>query len=248
MQLRVLPAAQQADLTALTHWAVFASEYPEVGEKQLFFLSTRESYCLDEELTATYGSAYRRTYSTSTFGRPLPTVRVPLDEYSDEVRSRAMWPTSVPGWWHPDMQPIHRQALARRSRCHSVDEASGQWTAGELRVGRPSREWETLKAAGSSAGDLGSSECQVNDAEEIVLVRDWQKLILAHKQLPSPTNSPQMKRPVSASKGSPAKACTPQLSREAMARFGAAHDDASSGKVRKRPRSTTSATPEKEQG
>ena len=36
-------------------------------------------------------------------------VRVPLEEYSGEVQSRATWPTHVPGWWDPDMQPIRRQ-------------------------------------------------------------------------------------------------------------------------------------------
>jgi hypothetical protein len=42
MQLRVLPAAQQPEPSALTHWETFAIEYPEVTEKQLWFITLRE--------------------------------------------------------------------------------------------------------------------------------------------------------------------------------------------------------------
>jgi hypothetical protein len=42
MQLRVLPAAQQPDPSALAHWETFAIEYPEVTEKQLWFVTLRE--------------------------------------------------------------------------------------------------------------------------------------------------------------------------------------------------------------
>ena len=42
MHLRVLPAAQQPDPSALAHWETFAMEYPEVTEKQLWFVTLRE--------------------------------------------------------------------------------------------------------------------------------------------------------------------------------------------------------------
>ena len=131
--------------------------------------SSGESYNLDEELTATYGSAYHRTYSTADFAQPLPTVcmrasrmharhsnacaplecmratrmrggvppsasdcaphqvRVPLEEYSGEVQSRATWPTHVPGWWDPDMQPIRRQVTCNPECPNACKHVPGWW-------------------------------------------------------------------------------------------------------------------------
>jgi len=54
MQLRVLPAAQQPDPSALAHWETFAIEYPEVTEKQLWLVTLREppsaTDCLPHQL------------------------------------------------------------------------------------------------------------------------------------------------------------------------------------------------------
>ena len=92
------------------------------------------------------------------------------------------------------------------------------------------------------------------DEDEIVLVRDWKKLVLAHKQLLSPGDSPVASRPPSrhaASRGGGrsgrGKAVVSPLRRDAASTDAAASkSSAQSMRERKRARSATSQTPEKD--
>ena len=74
-------------------------------------------YADGEELTACYGPEYHRAYATANFGPP-PTARVPADSFDEAHVRHATWPTRVPGWWNPEMQPINRPALKWLSLIH----------------------------------------------------------------------------------------------------------------------------------
>ena len=50
-RLKVLPQSDQTDQEALAHWKIFASEYPEVEDRQLFFVTLKSNYPLDEEVS-----------------------------------------------------------------------------------------------------------------------------------------------------------------------------------------------------
>ena len=57
-------------------------------EYHRFHTSSGESYNLDEELTATYGSAYHRTYSTVDFTQPLPAVCMHACARASQMQAR----------------------------------------------------------------------------------------------------------------------------------------------------------------
>ena len=58
-------------------------------------------------------------------------------------------------------------------------------------MGRPSREIASREIAPREIAPLREI---APEEDEIVLVRDWQTLIQARKQLPAPPNSPQKRR------------------------------------------------------
>lgn len=84
-----------------------------LSERMTLFATTRKSYPLDEELTVDYGRSYRRDYDShkhSTQRRnDVPTAP---DVFDEETLARATWP-DVPGWYHPELQPMARPAFAR---------------------------------------------------------------------------------------------------------------------------------------
>jgi len=79
----------------------------------IFFASVRTQYGLGEELTASYGDGYLRTYCTHGSVCLPNTARVPENVYLQEHLALASWPMKVAAWWNPEMQPINRPALRR---------------------------------------------------------------------------------------------------------------------------------------
>ena len=113
-QLRISPQDEQRDPAALTHWRAFSDEFPEVCDKHIFFATTRDRYAHAQEVTACYGTSYKRAYASKRGGATaMVDVQVPPDTYSAEDLANAEWPLRVPGWFNPDMQPLLRPALRR---------------------------------------------------------------------------------------------------------------------------------------
>ena len=124
-ELCPLPAAEQLDPSALKHWAAFTEEYPEVRQRHIFFVSQKQAYELGEELTASYGADYTRSYAAHGFASPSSTT---VHDVFDALHlANRSWPHSVPAWWNPDMQPLARPALCRQ--CVSVNKDGDGSTA-----------------------------------------------------------------------------------------------------------------------
>lgn len=153
----------------------FVEQHPEVAEKSTFFVTKRDSYDLADELTAVYGSSYKRTYSTwGHSGTPLA-YRVPADTWQDGTWDTwAQWPLRCPGWFNVDRQPLNRPAFAR------VDPArAGGPTTIELRPDLP----EVIKARrGALDGD--SDEQRIARLDSLFLEWDLPTLAEAPIELP----------------------------------------------------------------
>ena len=151
-RLRPLPRKEQPGGAAtMRHWSAFISEFPEVLQKHTFFASIKEgAFSSGEELTASYGPEYLRGYRSAGFDRPAPSARVPPDEFAAEDLAAASWPTPIPAWWNPKMQPTNRPALALVAGPAAHDTR-------EARLGHPvSLTASEKSAAGSSSSDSSS--------------------------------------------------------------------------------------------
>ena len=51
-KLKLRPAHEQPEPTALTHWQTFVREHPEVRDRHVYFVTLRDRYADEEELTA----------------------------------------------------------------------------------------------------------------------------------------------------------------------------------------------------
>jgi len=166
-RLRVRPKHQQLDPSALAAWQEFVAEFPEVTEKQIFFVSLRNRYAAHEELTASYGKVYHRSYSAFGFEEAPLTARVPEDDFAADVLAMASWPERVPGWWNPTMQPLRRRVFARRSEC-LVRQAAG-WEVGGLPVGTLLARSVAVRSRSATSGGseptAPSSETGTTDSE-----------------------------------------------------------------------------------
>ena len=165
-KLRPRPRREQIDPSALEHWAAFAREFPEVTKRHIYFISQKQCFHPGEELTASYGSGYHRMYSAHGFAEPPPSARVPVDAFRPSDLAKLCWPVSVPGWWNPDMQPIERPALQRRSRAIASDAICSTYS-------------ET-NTDGSSRDEVSNHEV----CHEVVLVPDDPMVVLTRQHLP----------------------------------------------------------------
>lgn len=109
--LQVLPSHMQDDPSTSDAWEAFAADFPEVLDRHVYFVSLKESYQAGEELIASYGREYARTYASHGFERPPPTVRVPPDTFRTEDLRMATWPMRVPAWWNLELQPLNRPTV-----------------------------------------------------------------------------------------------------------------------------------------
>ena len=88
------------------------------------------------------------------------------------------------------MQPVRRQALMRRASCREVKEPNHKWESVEMRLGRPATN--CLVQAKIKPMDKGHNRTkghelnhEVGHSAEIVLIRDWRRLVVTQKHLPS---------------------------------------------------------------
>ena len=99
-------------------------------------MSLKTSYAIGDELLASYGPHYLRTYSSRGFVMPPPTARVPPDAFLEAHRRSALWPVRVPAWWNLDMQPQNRPALRRLEATNAcgrlADELADDHSGGAL--------------------------------------------------------------------------------------------------------------------
>ena len=73
-QLRPRPAHEQLDAAALTHWAAYVHEFPEVAQRHIFFVTQRARYEPGQELTACYGRCDLAAISPRLLSPSLPSA------------------------------------------------------------------------------------------------------------------------------------------------------------------------------
>lgn len=98
---------------ALKHWTNFVKEFPDATKVNAYFVSTRNSYKWNDEITAYYGKSYNREYKAfgQTSASKTKQKITTKDVFSSVVKNTARWPDRVPGWFNKDIQPINRRAF-----------------------------------------------------------------------------------------------------------------------------------------